>query len=249
MIKTLNIAWLYPDLMNTYGDTGNIIAFRKRCELRKIKVNIAKLNCGFNKEMLFNADFIFMGGAQDKQQEIVSWDLREKRNTLLNLIKNNTPGLFICGAYQFLGKYYEEKNGKVIKGLEIIDAYTKNDLASERLIGDIAIKAELPITDKTLIGFENHGGKTFIGKNLKPLGTVIKGYGNNGFDKTEGAIYKNIICTYMHGPILPKNPDLTDYLIKLSLKKKYKNNNLAKLDNQLENKARKTIASRLGIVL
>lgn len=247
--QKINIGWFYPDLMNTYGDTGNILAFTKRCEQRGIKVELIKLNTGFNEQLLNNVDFIFMGGAQDKQQELVAKDLKEKRETLFNLIKKGTPGLFICGAYQLLGKFYEEKNGQIIKGLNIIDVYTKNDKTDKRLTGDIIIKTKLSINDRIIIGFENHGGKTFRGKNVKPLGTVIKGFGNNGLDKTEGAIYKNIICSYMHGPLLPKNPDLTDYLIKLALKEKYNESKLAKIDDSVERQARKMIASTLGIVL
>ncbi len=246
----INIGWLYPDLMNTYGDSGNIVALKKRCEWRGIKINIKKLNCGFNKETLNDVDFLFMGGAQDKQQKIVANDIREKRDKLKDLIENNIPGLFICGAYQFLGNYYKEKDGSVINCLKIIDIYTDNKIADKRLIGDIAINTLLPIENKRLLGFENHGGKTFLGKNLKPLGTVIKGYGNNGLDNTEGVIYKNVICTYMHGPILPINPDLTDYLIELALKTKYKEEIiLKKIENFTEEEARKMIASRLDIVL
>jgi len=247
--RTINIGWFYPDLMNTYGDTGNILALTKRCEQRGIKVELIKLNIGFSEQLLNKVDFIFMGGAQDKQQELVAKDLKEKRETLFNLIEKGIPGLFICGAYQLLGKFYEEKNGQIIKGLNIIDVYTKNDKTDRRLTGDIIIKTKLSINDRIIIGFENHGGKTFRGKNVKPLGTVIKGFGNNGLDKTEGSIYKNIICSYMHGPLLPKNPDLTDYLIKLVLIEKYQEGNLVKLDNQLEIQTRKIIAKKLGIVL
>ena len=244
----LNIGWLYPELMSTYGDQGNIISLQRRSTLRNIEVSLIKLDLGFDKKELEKCDLLFMGGAQDRQQEIVAKDIKEKASILSRIIKNGIPGLYICGAYQFLGKYYKDANELIIKGLGIIDAYTEN-LGDKRLIGNILIKPEVKSLEKiTFVGFENHGGRTFLGKNIKPFGRVIKGFGNNGKDKTEGAIYKNSICSYLHGPILPKNPELCDYLIKTALEKKYKKKIVLKeLDNNLEKKARKTIAQRLKV--
>ncbi len=248
----LTIGWLYPELMSTYGDRGNIIVLKKRCEWRGINVQVKHLNVGFDKKLLAACDMLFMGGAQDQQQKIVAVDLKKKANVLQEMIENGIPGLYICGAYQFLGKYYKEADGTIIKGLGILDVYTENPgINTKRLIGNIAVKSEIG----TLIGFENHGGRTHLGAAVKPLGKVIKGFGNNGEDKTEGAIYKNSFGTYLHGPILPKNPHLADYLIKLALEKKYlpclprqaRRVNLSPLDDSLEIKARNAIAKRLNI--
>jgi len=243
----LTIGWLYPELMNIYGDRGNIITLQKRCEWRNIKTDVLMLNVGFEKNQLSKCDLLLMGGAQDKQQEAVSADLLKKRITLKKLIENGISGLFICGAYQFFGKFYEESNGNVINGLKIFDIYTKNQSESKkRLIGNVSLKCSTLGTQ--LLGFENHGGKTYLGKTAKPLGNVIKGYGNNGDDKTEGIVYKNSFGTYLHGPILPKNPILADYLIEKALEKKYKKKiSLKKLDDSLENSARLAIAKRLSV--
>lgn len=262
---SLTIGWLYPELMSTYGDRGNIICLKKRCEWLGIKVEIKKLDLGFMINDLRKCDLLFMGGAQDRQQQIVSNDLKKKSSTLKEMIKGGIPGLYICGAYQFLGKYYKEADGTMIKGLGILDLYTENPGENcERLIGNIAVALSKTFTISgvvsgtpsrwsyidTLVGFENHGGRTYLENNIKPLGRVIKGFGNNGHDKTEGVIYKNSFGSYLHGPILPKNPHFADYMIKLSLEKKYKTSiNLYPLDDTLEWQTHKAIANRLGITI
>jgi lipid II isoglutaminyl synthase (glutamine-hydrolysing) len=245
--KSIVISWLYPDLMNTYGDRGNIICLKKRCEWRKINCEVRELEIGFNENQLEESDLVFMGGAQDQQQQIVAKDLFKKQKALKNIIEKGIPGLYICGAYQFLGNYYKEANGTLIKGLGILDLYTENPgLNIKRLIGNIAVNTNFG----TLVGFENHGGRTYLGKNVKPLGTVISGFGNNGKDKTEGAIFKNSICSYLHGPILPKNPILADFLIQLTLEKKFNQKiKLLEIDDSLEKKARETIAKRLSLTI
>src|SRR4030042_2768143 len=244
---SLTIGWLYPELMNIYGDRGNIIILQKRCEWRKIKTEILMFNVGFEKNQLLRCDLLFMGGAQDKQQAAVSADLLKKRDLLKKLIENEIPGLFICGAYQFLGKFYEESGGNIINGLKIFDIYTKNQGESKkRLIGNISL--ECSTLNTRLLGFENHGGLTYLGKNAKPFGKVIIGNGNNDKDSTEGIIYKNSFGTYLHGPILPKNPLFADYLIEKALEKKYKKKVLLRqLDDSLENSARLAIAKRLSV--
>ena len=252
MKQQLTIGWLYPELMNIYGDRGNVITLVKRCQWRNIETKVIKMNVGFGKEQLKECDLLLMGGAQDKQQKVVSDDLYKKTEILAKMIENGIPGLYICGAYQFLGKYYKESNGTIITGLGIFDLYTQNPGEKyKRLIGNTAVKINSDILEnKIIIGFENHGGRTYLGKNIKPLGTVISGFGNNGEDKTEGAIYKNSIGTYFHGPILPKNPELADYLIKISLKVKYKEDfKLIELDDSITEKARKVIAKRLSIAI
>lgn len=241
----LTIGWLYPELMSTYGDRGNIIVLQKRCGWRGIKTEVIKLDLGFTINDLKKCDFLFMGGAQDRQQQIVAEDLMKKRIVLKQMIEEEIPGLYICGAYQFLGKYYKEADGTVIKGLDILDLYTANPGADKpRLIGNVVAEA----FNTSIVGFENHGGRTYLGKSVKSFGRVIKGFGNNGDDETEGAIYKNSFGTYFHGPVLPKNPKFADYLIKLALKNKYGSPiDLSPLDDSLEIEARKAIANRLGV--
>lgn len=249
---SLTIGWLYPELMSTYGDRGNIIALQKRCQWRGIKVEIKKLDIGYSEKEFRTCDLLFMGGAQDKQQKIVSTDLKKKKAVLKEMIENETPGLYICGAYQFLGKYYKEAAGTIIEGLSILDLYTENPGEQHpRLIGNIAIKLyakRYTLNAQLLVGFENHGGRTYLGKGVKPLGRVLKGFGNNGGDSTEGTVYKNSFGTYLHGPILPKNPHFADFLIKLALEKRYQSPiDLSPLNDDLEWQAHKVIAKRLGI--
>lgn len=260
MKQRIIIGWLYPELMSTYGDRGNIIVLQKRCEWRGIKVDVENLNLHFNPNQLAQCDLLFMGGAQDKQQQIVAKDLLKKRETLKTMIDDGIPGLYICGAYQFLGKYYREADGTIINGLGILDLYTENPgIGFSRLVGNTAARV---LDNKIIVGFENHGGRTYLGKNVKPLGKVIKGFGNNGNlpaigsgrtqvqaeDQTEGAIYKNSFASYFHGPILPKNPEFADLLLKLAIEKKYGSPiNLSPLNNSLEQKAKENILQKLGI--
>lgn len=243
---SLNITWMYPDLMNTYGDRGNILVLQKRCVWRGIQVVIILHHLDSDKESLKKSDLIFMGGAQDRQQKLVAEDLyQQKGETLKQLIHTGIPGLFICGAYQFLGKYYQPATGAKIPGLAIFDVSTIHfGLKKPRAIGNLVVQWN----GQKLVGFENHGGRTYLGKGVKPLGYVIKGYGNNGEDRTEGAVYKNAIGSYLHGPILSKNPWLCDWLIKKALGNKYQQEiNLEPLDDQLEIQAHQFMLKRLGI--
>ncbi len=244
----LTIGWLYPELMSTYGDHGNVITLQKRCEWRNIKAKVIELNTNFSVRDLKKCDLLMMGGAQDTQQEAVSKDLNGKSSILNEMILNGIPGIYICGAYQFLGNYYKEADGNLIEGLKIFDLYTENtQVNARRLIGNLAFRTK---DFGTIVGFENHGGRTYLGKNLKPLGFVMKGFGNNGKDGTEGAVFKNSIGTYSHGPILPKNPLLADALLKKALDKKYRTFiKLPKLDDYLEQKARLQVAKRLSIAI
>lgn len=248
----LVIGWLYPDLMSTYGDRGNIIILQKRCEWRNIRVYIKKISLETKNIKIQSCDLLFMGGAQDRQQEIVNKNLIENKGKYLKkAIENNIPGLFICGAYQFLGKYYKAADGAVIKGLSVFDLYTEHPGGNvKRLIGDIIIKirnSKLEISNY-IVGFENHGGRTYIGKNIEPLGKAIRGFGNNGEDNKEGVIYKNSIGTYLHGPILSKNPEIADWLIKKALETKYKKEiKLERIEDSFEQKAKELIVKRYNI--
>jgi CobQ-like glutamine amidotransferase family enzyme len=248
--KTLSIGWLYPDLMSTYGDRGNIFSLKKRCEWRGIKTDILTIDSSTKNNVLEKIDIIFGGGAQDLEQEIVMRDLRgEKGKIIKDLITNHLPALFVCGAPQLMGRYYEPGVGKRIEGLGIFDITTTHPGPSQpRLIGNVVAKVELTDLSTTIVGFENHGGRTTLGKDAKPFAKVIKGNGNNGEDRTEGVIYNNAIGCYFHGPLLPKNPTITDWLLVKALERKYKEKiELAKLDDLLENQAHSAIATRLGI--
>lgn len=254
---SLTIAWLYPDLMSIYGDRGNIIALSRRCEWRGIEVEVRTIDQTTHNQLLKTCDLLFMGGAQDRQQTIVATDLQKKKDVLSQMIEDNVPGLYICGGFQFLGKYYKEADGTVIDQLGVLDVWTENP-GGKRLIGNIAVEVDstwlvarsTSTTQNpkptTIVGFENHGGRTRLGSSVKPLGRVIKGYGSNAEDHTEGAIYKNSIGTYLHGPILPKNPPLTDWLIQKALERKYKKEIVLKpLDDSLANKAHDAILKKM----
>ena len=259
----LTIGWLYPDLMNIYGDRGNIIVLQKRCEWRGIAVQLKDIGVGSTEKELASCDLLVMGGAQDSQQAIVAEDLQKKKKTLAEMIESNVPGLYICGGFQYLGQYYKEADGTIIDQLGVLDVFTENP-GGERLIGNIAIEVDPVILNLfqnpnripgqvrddrvVFVGFENHGGRTRLGSDVKPLGRVLKGYGSNAEDETEGAIYKNTIGTYFHGPILPKNPELADWLIKKALEKKYKKEvALEPLDDTLSIAARTAILARLVV--
>jgi hypothetical protein len=246
---SLTIGWLYPELMNIYGDRGNVTVLEKRCEWREIQTKVLRLDVGFSKDELEKCDIILMGGAQDKQQEAVAKDLFAKSEVLRKAIEKGIPGIYVCGAYQMLGNYYKEANANKIKGLGIFDLYTENPgQNNKRLIGNMVAYSEK--LNYTLVGFENHGGRTYLGKTIEPFGRITKGFGNNGVDKTEGVFYKNSIGTYLHGPLLPKNPLLADYLIKQALKIKYNANvPLKTLEDGLENQARTAIAKRLSVAI
>ena len=203
---TINILHLYPAEMNLYGDHGNVLALKKRCEWRGIKTKIINYEPG--DEIPDNVDIIFGGGGQDSSQSKIEKDLQKIAPKLKEMIENNTPALVICGIYQLFGNYFETNTGQKIQGASILDLYTKGE--DERLIG-----------------------------------TVISGAGNNGKDFTEGIKYHNCIGTYLHGPILPKNPRVADFLIRKALENKTKKfQKLEPLNDALERKAHKSAAKR-----
>ncbi|GAA0745118.1 type 1 glutamine amidotransferase [Clostridium oceanicum] len=236
----INICHLYPDLLNVYGDIGNILVLKYRANERNIKVNISNvsLNDSFDPEKY---DITFFGGGQDYEQSIVSKDMIEtKKDEIKSYIEDGRVFLSICGGYQLLGKYYTTPEGEKLPGLQILDLYTES--GNTRFIGNTVIKNEE--FNETYVGFENHSGRTYIG-DLKPLGKVLAGYGNNGEDGYEGCIYKNTFCTYFHGSLLSKNPELADRFLTLALSKKYnKDITLEKLDDSLEIKAKNFIIER-----
>ncbi|WP_040212138.1 type 1 glutamine amidotransferase [Clostridium polynesiense] len=236
----INICHLYPDLLNVYGDLGNILILKYRCEQRDIKVNIKNVSLGdpFNKE---DYDIVFFGGGQDYEQSIVAKDLSgEKQESLKEYVESSKVLLAICGGYQLLGRHYITPEGEKLPGLNILDIYT--EAGDNRFIGNTIIKNEE--YNETYVGFENHSGRTYIGS-LKALGKVVKGYGNNGSDGNEGCIYKNTYCSYFHGSLLSKNPELADRLITNALNLKYGDVKLKPLDDNYEIKAKEHIINKL----
>lgn len=230
---------MYPDLLNVYGDVGNILILKYRSENRGIKTVIShvSVNDNFDAEKY---DIVFFGGGQDYEQSIVSDDLKtKKRKDVIRYIEDSKVFLSICGGYQLLGKYYVTPKGEEIEGLHALDIYTT--AGDKRFIGNTVIYNQ--DFNETYVGFENHSGKTYIGS-LKPLGKVLAGYGNNGEDGYEGCIYKNTFCTYFHGSLLSKNPELADRLIFLALQRKYGKVILPPLDDTYELKAKEFIIKR-----
>ena len=262
---TLTLGHLYPDQLNLYGDRGNIVTLRRRCEMRGIELRIVGLGIG-DALAPDEYDMLFIGGGQDKEQGPVAQDLYEIKGIgLWAAIEDEMHVLAVCGGFQLLAHYYRPASGPDMRGLGVFDAWTVHKGANvPRCIGDVAISWN----GSTLVGFENHGGRTYLGT-AKPLGKVLKGHGNNSEDGTEGAIYRNTFGTYMHGSLLPKNPHFADYLIRLSLQRTYgvsrlpgasyngsqssKNNGrdpsalLTPLDDTLEWEAHAFLLERLGL--
>lgn len=238
----LSVCHLYPDLLNLYGDRGNVIAFLQRCRWRNIPVRLVEINLGDPLDFS-EMDFLFLGGGSDREQNIMAADLVTRKDSLQQAIEDGLVTLAICGGYQLLGQYYQMPDGTRIPGLGILDYYT--EAGQQRLIGNIAIEWGLDNKKIKATGFENHGGQTYLGSEVAPLGKVLSGYGNNGKDGFEGARYKNVFCSYMHGPMLPKNSDLTDYLIQLALKRRGMDIKLQPLDDNLENSANEVMLSRM----
>ncbi len=227
----IKIVWIYQDLLNLYGDRGNILTLTYRARARGIHVHTLGVSLG--QSIPADTNLIFLGGGQDQEQNLVSDDLQKKAPFLKKFIESGGPLLSICGGYQLLGSYYQTRQGEKIKGADVLPIYTK--ASHERMIGDLEINAQINNKPVKLIGFENHSGKTFL-TNAEPLGKVTIGFGNNGEDHTAGIKYHNAIGTYLHGPLLPKNPKLADFLIAKALLYQGLDRELAPLDQELDTK-------------
>ncbi|MCX7796153.1 MAG: glutamine amidotransferase [bacterium] len=237
MSLELVICHLYPDLMNLYGDRGNISVLVKRAQWRGIDVKVISVSIG--DDISSDVDFFFMGGGQDREQRLLAPDLvHRKGDKLRKLAEEGVVFLGICGGYQLFGHYYKPKNNPRLEGIGILDVYT--EAGDKRFIGNVFARSKLSgYEDFTLVGFENHSGRTYLSRDANPLGEIIKGYGNNGTDKFEGAWQRNVFGTYLHGPLLPKNPWFADFLLEKALSNKYGNIKLSPLDDTLELKAHK----------
>lgn len=214
---SLSVAHLYGNLLNTYGDNGNLLMLRYVAEKMGVAFNVevVSIHEPFDAEKY---DLVFFGGGQDFEQLIVSKDIQSKKDDLTRYIENDGVMLAICGGYQLLGHYYMGANGEKIEGIGALDHYTLSQ-DNNRFIGDIVIHNEG--FDETYYGFENHNGRTFLGKGEKPLGKVIEGHGNNGEDQTEGVVYRNVFGSYFHGPLLARNEHLAERLIRTALTNRY----------------------------
>lgn len=238
----LNIAHLYPDLLNIYGDKGNVVAFTQRCVWRGIEVKIHEIGIGdsIDPELY---DFYFIGGGQDQQQIAVSQELQNQKIPLHEAMNNGAVFLAICGGYQLFGYYYKPHVGDELKGISLLDAYTV--AGNTRYIGNVTIETDMLLDSaNTLTGFENHSGLTYLEVGTEAIGRVVVGNGNNGRDKLEGARKKNVFGTYLHGSLLPKNPHFNDYLIKLALERKHGQVELSEINDVFEWAAHKRAVKR-----
>jgi CobQ-like glutamine amidotransferase family enzyme len=215
MKATLRVCALYPDLMNIYADRGNIAVLRARCEWRGLGFELSASGLGEQLDPA-GADLFYMGGGQDRDQAAVARDMVDtKRDALHAAADREAVVLAVCGGYQLLGHGYE-MGDEELPGVGLVDLHTVRG-QGERLIGNCAIEADLGTGPRVIAGFENHGGRTHLGAGEKPLGRVLRGHGNNGTDGLEGVHRGNVIGTYLHGPLLPKNVWLADRLIELAL--------------------------------
>ena len=226
------IGWLYAELMNIYGDRGNVLTLAKRAEWRGLDARVIELGRGASQDME-DVDVFFFGGGQDREQALIYDDLRQhKQDALQKAVEDGAQILAVCGGYQLLGHYYQTADGERFDGIGMLDVRT--EAGKKRFIGDVVVQTALEdLTPGTLVGFENHSGRTFLGDGARPLGKVLRGQGNNGSDRTEGAVQGNIIGTYMHGSLLPKNPHLADHIIGRAIRR-WGGASLSHLDDSTE---------------
>ena len=238
----VKILWMYHDLMDLYGDKGNIEVLRYRCEKRGIECVVD--TCAISQEVrISDYDLFFMGGGADREQNLIFADLLGRKESIAEAMAEKTAFLLICGGYQLFGKYYKDQDGVIVEGLGFFDYYTESSDRDHRCIGNIAVETTMDGETFKAVGFENHGGQT---KNVTtPFARVLSGHGNTYNDGTEGFMNSQVLATYMHGPLLPKNPKIADHILLRALKKRYGEVTLADLDDTLENKAAEVMLKRL----
>ena len=243
MEQELKICHLYPDVLNLYGDGGNILCMKRRLLWRGVGAEVTKLPIGASGS-LAPYDLVFIGGGQDFEQQVLLEDLHRGRDREIRAaIEDGVVFLTICGGYQMMGHWYETYDGKRCDFIGAIDLTTVG--GKKRMIGNYKFACTPSAGGSTVVGFENHSGRTYLGAGLEPLGKVLAGYGNNGEDGTEGAHYKNLFGTYSHGPMLPKNPAFCDMLLAAALERKYGRCELAPLDDAAEQAAHDEISARI----
>lgn len=239
----LQICHLYPDVLNLYGDTGNILCLQKRLAWRGIESSVTALPIGAKADFT-RFDLFFIGGGQDFEQEVLLADLHTGKSAEIRAaVEDGKTFLCICGGYQMMGQYYKPHKGEQCDFIGALDLYT---LGSEtRMIGDYLFRCDEESGASLVVGFENHSGKTYLGEGVAPLGKVLSGYGNNGEDGTEGVRYHNVFGTYGHGPLLPKNPEFADLILQTALSYRNPGFILSPLDDRLEQAAHNFMARRL----
>jgi CobQ-like glutamine amidotransferase family enzyme len=232
----IDVAWVFPRHLNTYGDRGNVLALEYRCRARGIALRVQEVA---PREPLPPADVVFIGGGQDRFQAKVAEAVVALRDRLAGAIEDGAVVLAVCAGYQFLGRYYELPDGRRLGGLGILDVATTAG-GPDRLVGKVVIEPD-PTTGLAgrIVGFENHSGRTVFGSDpdLRPLGRVLRGRGNNGTDGLEGACKGNVFGSYLHGPLLPNNPELCDLIIRRALRRRGHDEPLAPLDDTAERTA------------
>ncbi len=238
----MRICHLYPDHLNIYADRGNIAVLERRCRWRGIDVEVRPCGPG---DALPDADLYYLGGGQDRDQLLVADDLQRKRTSLHAAVSDGAGVLAVCGGYQLLGHGYRGHQGEEMPGVGLVDLTT--EAGPTRMIGNVVVRCELdPGDPRTLVGFENHAGRTRLGAGVSPLGRVVHGHGNNGEDGGEGVHAGRVIGTYVHGPLLPKNPWLADWLIAAALERDGRSTVLEPLDDGLELEAHRVAEAIAG---
>jgi len=235
--RTIKVLQLYPRDMNIYGDSGNTLVLTQRIKWHGYTPELVSYNPG--DKFPVDVDIVIGGGGQDSGQDKIQEDLLKIGDTLKQLAENGTPMLMICGLYQLFGKFFKTSDGHVIQGIGLFDIETH--AGPERLIGNIITQSP---DFGDIIGYENHSGQTFLGEGVSPLGTIIKGAGNNGQDDTEGARYKNVIGSYLHGSLLPKNPAIADFLIEKAAENKFGDFTPTVIDDRFARLAREHAVKR-----
>ena len=228
----LRVCHLYPEQLNIYADRGNIAVLERRCGWRGIGFAVAACGQG---DPLPDADLYYLGGGQDRDQVLIAPDLAARAPDLAAALAGGATVLGVCGGYQLLGHVYRDRAGGELRGTGLVDLETT--AGERRMIGNIAFRCDLDGRSSVVVGFENHGGRTLLGPGVEPLGRVIHGFGNNGQDGGEGVRSGRVIGTYVHGPLLPKNPVLADHLIRLGLERRHGSVVLEPLDDDLERRA------------
>lgn len=244
MTRGLRVGHLYGDVMNVYGDRGNILALSFRCAARGIAVEVVTVGVGEPFEPS-RFDLLLMGGGQDGEQRRVAEDLQVRGEAIRQAVADGLPALAVCGGYQLFGRRYVDDQGNVLPGIGVFDLETRHPgTRANRCVGNVVV--DTPLGE--VVGFENHGGRTFLGAGQDPFGRVRRGFGNNAQDGTEGARRNNAIGTYLHGSLLPKNPAVTDFLIRTALERKEGGPvDLAPLDDAEESAAHaRAVALALG---
>ena len=243
----MKVVWMYHDIMDLYGDKGNMMVLKKRCLDRNIPFELDTCGIGEEKD-LSKYDLIFLGGGADKEQISLIPDLLSRKENIKKAMDEKTFVLLICGGYQLFGQYYIAANNEKISGLQFYDYYTDTGKAGSRCIGNIVIDANLDGLKTRIVGFENHGGQTL--NVTHPLGKVCKGYGNSFGAGYEGFYDGKILGTYLHGPLLPKNPEVADFVISKALQKRnpdFKYSDLKPLEDKFETMAREAVFKKLEI--